>query len=105
MNIRSKEEFKTLISSKDRTIVKFYTNWCPDCKRMDAFMPSVIEEVGSLTIHELNKDELPEVSEEQDVMGIPSLLVFQNGQKMAHLHSANAKTPGEVIKFLNTHFK
>jgi len=34
-------------------------------------------------------------------MGIPSLLVFQNGEKKAHLHSANAKSPEEVREFLN----
>ena len=28
-------------------------------------------------------------------MGIPSILIFQNG-KLAHLHSANAKSPEQV---------
>jgi hypothetical protein len=35
-------------------------------------------------------------------MGIPSLLVFKNGKKLGHLHSANAKTADQVREFLNT---
>jgi len=33
-------------------------------------------------------------------MGIPSLLVFKDGEKIGHLHSANAKTPEQVEEFL-----
>jgi hypothetical protein len=35
-------------------------------------------------------------------MGIPSLLVYRNGEKVAHLHSANAKTPESVEEFLES---
>jgi hypothetical protein len=34
-------------------------------------------------------------------MGIPSLLVYKDGEKIAHLHSANAKTPEQVTEFLS----
>ena len=50
----------------------------------------------------IDRDEFPDISEEQSVMGIPSLLVFKNGEKIAHLHSANAKTADAVKEFLNT---
>ena len=49
----------------------------------------------------IDRDEFPDISEEQNVMGIPSLLVFKNGEKLAHLHSANAKTADAVKEFLN----
>ena len=49
----------------------------------------------------IDRDEFQEISEEQNVMGIPSLLVFKNGEKLAHLHSANAKTQDQVREFLN----
>ena len=37
-------------------------------------------------------------------MGIPSILVFKNGEKLAHLHSANAKSPEQVESFLDETF-
>lgn len=50
-----------------------------------------------------NKDEFPSIAEEYQVMGIPSLLVYQNGEKLGHLHSANAKTEEQVTEFLEAY--
>lgn len=50
----------------------------------------------------MNRDELPEIADKYDVMGIPSLLIYKNGDKKAHLHSANAKSPDQVTEFLQS---
>ncbi|TXC81849.1 thioredoxin family protein [Metabacillus litoralis] len=101
-HVKTEEKFKELINSNQPVVLKFFTDWCPDCKRMDMFLPTVFEEVENVEMYEINKDDLPEIAEKYDVMGIPSLLVFKNGEKQAHLHSANAKTPDQVIEFLTT---
>ncbi len=103
MNITTEQQFEQLISSDKHTIVKFYTDWCPDCRRLDAFMPDVTSTLGDVPLYTLNKDELSALSEREQVMGIPSLLVYKNGEKIGHLHSANAKTPGEVTEFLSAY--
>ena len=102
--IKSEETFKELISSVAPVIIKFEADWCPDCKRMDYFMPDVESQFDHLPIHTIDKDEFPEIASNHDVMGIPSLLVFKNNEKLAHLHSANAKTPEEVTAFLKQNF-
>ncbi|MFP7495005.1 thioredoxin family protein [Terribacillus saccharophilus] len=98
--INSKEKFNEVIMSEEPIIVKFFADWCPDCTRMNMFIDQVLAEYGNYKWYELNNDEVPDVAQEQDVMGIPSILLFQNGEKLAHLHSANAKSPEEVIAFL-----
>ncbi|MEC0284067.1 thioredoxin family protein [Terribacillus saccharophilus] len=98
--INTKEKFKEIIVSEEPVIVKFFADWCPDCTRMNMFIDQVLAEYGNYKWYELNNDEVPDVAVEQDVMGIPSILLFQNGEKLAHLHSANAKSPEEVISFL-----
>lgn len=98
--INTKEKFKEVILSEEPIIVKFFADWCPDCTRMNMFIDQVLAEYGNYKWYELNNDEVPDVAAEQDVMGIPSILLFQNGEKLAHLHSANAKSPEEVIAFL-----
>ncbi|MET3681926.1 thioredoxin-like negative regulator of GroEL [Alkalibacillus flavidus] len=100
----NQEQFENVIAGEERVVVKISADWCPDCKRMDFFIGSVLEDLESFPFYELNKDEYPEVAEKYDVMGIPSLLVFQNGEKIGHLHSANAKTPDEVSEFLSQYF-
>ncbi|WP_100332243.1 thioredoxin family protein [Bacillus xiapuensis] len=100
--INSEEQFQQLISQDHPVIIKFSANWCPDCRRMDMFIGEIIAEYSQYTWHEINRDDFPELADRYDVMGIPSLLIFQNGKKTAHLHSAHAKTPEQVRDFLQS---
>ncbi|KAB7673177.1 thioredoxin family protein [Bacillus sp. B1-b2] len=100
--IKTLAEFEQIIHNGETNIIKFFTTWCPDCTRMDMFIGEIIEANADKNWFSLNKDELPELAEKYDVMGIPSLLIFKNGEKTGHLHSANAKTPEQVEEFLAT---
>lgn len=101
--ISTTEQFNELIQSDKEIIVKFFADWCPDCTRMNMFIGDILEEYNQNDWYELNRDELPELADKYQVMGIPSLLIFKNGEKKAHLHSANAKQPEEVTEFLSQH--
>lgn len=98
--IKTIEQFEKILSSDEKALVKFYAGWCPDCTRLDMFIDPIVEEYNMYTWYSLNRDELPEIAEKYDVMGIPSLLIFEGGEKKAHLHSAHAKTPDQVNDFL-----
>lgn len=100
--VQTEQEYRDQISKDALTIGVFTTTWCPDCKRLDMFIDEITEENQDKQWIKVDRDEFPEISEEQNVMGIPSLLVFKNGEKLAHLHSANAKTPDAVREFLKT---
>lgn len=99
-NIQSQEKFEQVISSEKPAVIKFEADWCPDCKRLDMFIGDIMEENQQFTWYQINRDQFPELADQYQVMGIPSLLIFQNGEKQAHLHSANAKTPEDVTAFL-----
>ncbi|AOM84084.1 thioredoxin family protein [Salisediminibacterium beveridgei] len=101
--ITSTEVFTSLIDTTDTVAVKFEADWCPDCKRMDFFMDDVLKDHSDLKLYEVDSDALAEQAEKYDVMGLPSILLFRNGEKTAHLHSAQAKTPEEVKAFLQEH--
>lgn len=100
--IDSDGQFNKVIGGGKPSVVKFEADWCPDCKRMNMFIDEIIEEHKDKDWYEVNRDELPSLAEKYEVMGIPSLLVFKDGEKKAHLHSANAKTPEQVREFLKT---
>ena len=99
--ITTNEQFQEIINGDQKVIVKFFAGWCPDCTRMDMFIDPIIEEYNGYTWYSMNRDNFPEIAEQYQVMGIPSLLIFQNGEKLAHLHSANAKSPQQVTDFLD----
>ncbi|MBF7017577.1 thioredoxin family protein [Staphylococcus durrellii] len=104
-SIKSNEDFNATINSDNPVIVKFEAGWCPDCKAMDMWIDPIQEKYNDYNWYTVNRDELEDVAANNDVMGIPSLLVFKNGEKLAHLHSANAKSPEQVESFLAETFE
>jgi thioredoxin 1 len=104
IKINSLQQFEEIIISQKPIVIKFYANWCPDCKRMNLFMNDVLNQFEPFDFYEIDRDEYPELADQYDVMGIPSLLVFQNNKKIAHLHSASAKTPEQVTEFFSRIF-
>ncbi|MFY4776713.1 thioredoxin family protein [Metabacillus sp. RGM 3146] len=99
--ITSAEQFGSIISQDIEVMIKFFADWCPDCTRMNLFIGDILEEYNQYKWYEINKDEFPEIAENYQVMGIPSILIFKNGEKLGHLHSANAKSPEQVQEFLS----
>jgi len=99
--IMTEQEYQEQINQDQLTVGIFTTTWCPDCKRLGMFIDEITEENQDKQWFTIDRDDFPKVSEEQNVMGIPSLLVFKNGEKLAHLHSANAKTADQVREFIN----
>lgn len=101
-SITTVEQFNEVISGDSKALVKFQAGWCPDCRRMDMFIDPIVEKYDTYTWYDVDRDVLPEIADKYEVMGIPSLLIFQNGEKQAHLHSANAKSPSQVTDFLES---
>ncbi|MCO6562073.1 thioredoxin family protein [Staphylococcus lugdunensis] len=104
-SIQTTENFNKIIQSDQPVIIKFEEGWCPDCKAMDLWIDPIIEKYNAYQWYSVNRDELEDVAANHDVMGIPSLLIFKNGEKLAHLHSANAKSPEQVETFLAETFQ
>lgn len=79
--ITTNEQFNELIQSDKEIIVKFYADWCPDCTRMNMFIGDILEEYNQNDWYELNKDELPDLAEKYQVMGIPACLFSRTVKK------------------------
>ena len=103
-SIKTTEQFNDTVQNNQPVIVKFEAGWCPDCKAMDMWIDKNNEKYKDYEWYTVNRDELEDVTADNDVMGIPSILVFKNGEKLAHLHSANAKSPEQVESFLDETF-
>lgn len=98
--IETQEQFDEIIQSEKPVIIKFFATWCPDCKVFDMFSEQVISKFADYDWYEVNIEQIDGIAQKYDVMGIPSVLIFQNGEKIAHQHSAYTKTPEEVTDFL-----
>ena len=63
-----------------KVLVDFYAEWCGPCKMLSPVVDELSEELTDVTFLKLNVDESDEVVRKYNVMSIPTLLVFENGE-------------------------
>ncbi|NWL86977.1 thiol reductase thioredoxin [Paenibacillus sp. 79R4] len=100
--IQTEKRYEELINRNQLTIIKYDATWCPDCKTLDKFMPDIMAKHQDKDFYALDVEQLEEITSKNEVRGIPSLLVYKNGEKIAHLHSKYAKTPSQISEYLET---
>ncbi len=100
--IKTDADFEQAISANKLTVVKFFTDWCPDCHRIDPFMPEVEAAYQEkLDMIAVNRDTLPELSQKLDIMGIPSFVAFKEGKEVVRFVSKLGKSREEIEQFLD----
>lgn len=79
------QNFNEAISNtKGPVLVDFWAEWCGPCKMMNPVLENLAGELaGSVAIAKLNVDESPDIAQRYNVRGIPTLLLFNNGELVA----------------------
>jgi len=73
-------------------LVDFWAEWCGPCKMIAPVLEDIAKEhAGQLAIAKLNVDENPTVAHRYDVMSIPTLLIFADGEVKKRLVGAKGK--------------
>ena len=90
---------ETLAGSDTPLLVDFWAEWCGPCKMIAPTLAEIAsEQKGKLTIGKLNVDDNPDTARRFDVMSIPTLLVFKDGQQVKRLVGAKGK--GQLLQDL-----
>lgn len=70
-----------VIESSVLTVTDLWADWCGPCKRLAPILEEIATEYGDkVKIAKLDVDSNPNVPSQYGVMGIPTLLVFKDGQ-------------------------
>ncbi|ADN77760.1 thioredoxin [Ferrimonas balearica DSM 9799] len=99
----SDDSFETDVLKADKPVlVDFWAEWCGPCKMIAPVLDELAEEYGDqLTIGKLNVDQNSETPPKYGIRGIPTLLLFKDGQLAGTKVGAASKT--QLKEFIDAH--
>jgi thioredoxin len=76
------DNFGTDVLGSDKPVlVDFWAEWCGPCKMIGPALEEISDELGDkVTIAKLNIDDHPDTPAKYGVRGIPTMILFKNGQ-------------------------
>ena len=96
------ENFKNEVTESDKLVlVDFYADWCGPCKMMSPIIDEIAVEMGDkVKVCKLNVDSAQDIAIQYNVMSIPTLIIFKNGQVINTFIGLRAKE--EITDVLNS---
>jgi thioredoxin 1 len=83
-------------------LVDFWAEWCGPCKMISPVLEEIAQEhEGKLQIGKLNIDDNLDVTRRFDVMSIPTLILFKDGEPLVRL--IGAKPKGQLLEEISAY--
>ncbi|MDD4915367.1 MAG: thioredoxin TrxA [Methylococcales bacterium] len=98
----SDADFDEIVLKADAPVlVDYWAEWCGPCKMIAPVLNEIaVEYAGKLTIAKLNIDESPKTPQLYGVRGIPTLMIFKNGEVEAT--KVGALTKSQLAAFIDS---
>lgn len=74
-----------VLQAKTPVLVDFWAPWCRPCLMVAPILDELAEEYsGKVTIARIDVDQNPRMASKYNIMSIPTLLIFKNGEPASH---------------------
>jgi thioredoxin 1 len=91
-----------VLKSEKPVVVDFWAGWCAPCRMVAPAVDAIADEyLGRAKVGKLNVDEHQMVTSRYNIRGIPTLLLFKNGQVQEQI--VGATTKDNIAKLLEKH--
>ena len=88
--------------AKSPVLVEFWASWCGPCQMIAPVLEELAQEYGQrMQVGKINVDENRETAEKFEVMSIPTLILFKDGQEVTSLTGFRPKP--ELVRFIDQH--
>ena len=89
-----------VLKSAMPVLVDFWAEWCGPCKMIAPILETVaVEYAGKLTVAKLNIDNNPDTPQRYGVRGIPTLILFKDGE--VHATKVGALAQSQLVAFID----
>lgn len=94
--------FKNITNQDKPVLVDFYAEWCGPCKMMTPILTEVKATLGDkVSIIKIDVDRNQSLAAKYQVKGVPTLMLFKNGQQLWRQSGVLQKN--DLIAIINNH--
>lgn len=97
--VTSKNFENEVLKSEKPVLVDFWASWCGPCKMVSPLIDELSEEHSEYKFCKVNVDDESALATKFNVMSIPNLVVFKNGEMTSQ--SAGARPKEEILELFN----
>ncbi|ASE59122.1 MULTISPECIES: thioredoxin family protein [Staphylococcus] len=96
--LESEQQFENL--KNEQTVFLFTADWCPDCKVIEPDLPQLEAKYTNYKFISVDRDKFIDICINYDIMGIPSFLVFRDGNQIGSYIGKERKSIEQIDQFL-----
>lgn len=105
IEIKSLEQFYDCVESDQLSIVYFYTTWCPDCFSVKRYIQVLESDFPNITFYSFDRDTNIELAKHLEIYGIPSFIMFFNGDELSRYVDKRRKSYEQVKIYIENSLK